>query len=146
MAVTSPRAPKRDRAGPPVSWGQKEITAPVVPIGAMQGPVTRMVEEANTALRGQREWSRMIAIAVQNILDGKIFATGEVTLTASAATTTLTDKRISPDSVILFMPTTANAAAEMDDLYVSARGEGTATITHPNNANADKAFGYCVIG
>lgn len=94
------------------------------------------------------EWVRILAQAVRNILDGKINATGTVTLTASSATTTLSDRRIGPDSVILFMPTTANAAAEVGagGLYVSARTDESATITHANNAQTDRTFGYAVLG
>ena len=73
-------------------------------------------------------------------------ATGSVTLDASSATTTLNDRRIGPSSVIVFMPKTANAAAEMDGMYVSSRGKQTATLTHANDANADKSFGYAVLG
>ena len=58
------------------------------------------------------EDGREIALVVNSILDGKINATGSVTLTASAASTTVTEDRAGSDSVILFMPTTANAASE----------------------------------
>ena len=46
------------------------------------------------------------------------------------------------------MPQTANASSEMASggMYVSSRGKQTFTITHPNNANADKTFGYVVLG
>ena len=89
---------------------------------------------------------RKVATVVNNIMDGKINATGSVTLTANQATTTLTDMRVGPDSVILFMPTTANAAAELATLYVSSRGQETATLTHANNAQVDRTFAYAVLG
>jgi hypothetical protein len=76
---------------------------------------------------------------------GKLNCTGSVTLTASA-TTTPTDPRIGAESVILFMPTTANAASAMDALYVSARETGEATLTHDSAADEDRTFGYIVIG
>jgi hypothetical protein len=80
------------------------------------------------------------------VMRGKINATGTVTLTASATTTTLTDDRISAESVILFMPATANALTAAAGLYVSARTTGSATLTHASSANADQAFGYVVVG
>ena len=71
---------------------------------------------------------------------------GSVTLTASSATTTVSDLRAGQDSVILFMPRTANAAAAIGGLYVSARGKQTFTLTHANNAQTDRTFSYVVLG
>ena len=94
------------------------------------------------------EDGREIALVVNSILDGKINATGSVTLTASAASTTVTEDRAGSDSVILFMPTTANAASEQaaGGMYVSSRGKQTFTITHANNTQSDRTFEYVVIG
>lgn len=92
----------------------------------------------------EKEHRRFLAEEIQNILDGKINATGSVTLTASVATTTLSDRRIGPSSAILFSPTTANAAAEA--LYVTAQGDGTATLNHANNAQTDRTYNYAVLG
>ena len=99
-----------------------------------------------SALDDQPQWLRLIASAVNNMLQGKLLCTGTKTLTANAATTTLTDSRIGANSFISFMPTTANAAAALGGLYVSARADGSATLTHANNAQADKTFTYLVIG
>ena len=92
--------------------------------------------------------AREVATIVNNILDGKINSTGTVTLTASAATTVVTEDRTGATSVILFMPTTANAAAEQaaGGMFVSSRGKQTFTITHANNSQADRTFDYIVIG
>lgn len=91
---------------------------------------------------------RQVASVINNVLDGKINATGTVTLTANQATTAVTEYRAGADSVMLFMPTTANAAAEIGagGLYVSSRGKQTFTITHANNAQTDRTFGYAVLG
>ena len=91
---------------------------------------------------------REISQVVNNILDGKLNSTGSVTLTASAASTAVSEARAGYDSVILFMPTTANAAAEQaaGGFYVSSRGKQTFTITHANNAQTDRTFEYIVIG
>lgn len=117
MAIVSPRAGMTTYPVPPIDWpGEPE------------------------------QWIRKVVGSVRGIMDGKINATGTVTLTISVATTTLTDLRIGPNSVILFMPTTANAAAELATLYVSSRGKQTATLTHANNAQADRTFAYAVLG
>ena len=44
------------------------------------------------------------------------------------------------------MPTTANANTAKANLYVSARADGSATLTHASSSNADQTFGYIVIG
>jgi hypothetical protein len=83
---------------------------------------------------------------------GKLNCTGVVVLQAGSATTTLTDPLITYTSTILFMPTTANAAAALAGLYVtdtlsgSGGAAGTATLRHANNAQTDREFRYVVIG
>jgi|TARA_R110001606_G_scaffold222083_1_gene369932 hypothetical protein len=89
---------------------------------------------------------RLVSNSLNNTINGKLNSTGSLTLTASATTTTLTDERIGGNSVILFMPTTANANTAKANLYVSARGEKTATLTHASSGNTDQTFGYVVIG
>ena len=89
---------------------------------------------------------RQIAEVVNRTIDGKLNSTGSVTLTASATSTVVAEARSGPDSVILFMPTTANAAAELATMFVSSRGKQTFTITHANNGQTDRTFKYVVIG
>ena len=91
---------------------------------------------------------RDVASAVNLLIDGKNNAKGEVTLTASAATTAVSDFRVGEDSVIHLTPTTANAAAEIGGgtMYISSRGANTFTITHANNAQTDRTFIYTVTG
>lgn len=75
---------------------------------------------------------------------GKLNNGGEVTLTANAATTTLTDALITTNSVILLSPQTANASAALASTYFSAPVQGSVTINHANNAQSDKTFKYTV--
>ena len=119
MAIVSPRASATAYATVPIDW-----------------------------LGSQEEFTRKISEVVRGIMQGKINATGSVTLTANQATTTLNDLRLGPGSVINFMPTTANAAAEVGagGMYVSSRGKQTATITHANNAQVDRTFAYSILG
>ena len=101
-----------------------------------------------------REWNRKIASVANAAFQGDLDAIGSVTLTASTTTSTLTDDRIGTTSTILFMPTTANAALELTGmlhidtvgLYVSARAEGSATLTHSNDSSVDRTYGYLIIG
>jgi hypothetical protein len=56
---------------------------------------------------------REVAGVVNRVLDGKVNSVGLVTLaTGNATTTTLYDARISPDSIILFVPSSAAAIAD----------------------------------
>ena len=80
------------------------------------------------------------------LLAGKLNCSGTVTLTAGATSTTLTDTRIGGSSVILFCPTTATAATATANLRVTAKADGSATLTHSNTADVDKTFDYAVIG
>lgn len=89
---------------------------------------------------------KKVLVPLQNATEGKMNCVGDVTLDANSATTTLSDRRIGPESYIGFMPTTANAAAEIDTLYVTARGDGSCTLNHTNNAQTDRTFTYVVIG
>ena len=90
---------------------------------------------------------REVAFAVNNLIDGKINATGTVTLTNSATSTTVSDKRASADSIILFMPTSAHSAAEISggSMYVSTRSKQSFVITHSSSTNT-RAFGYIILG
>jgi len=87
-------------------------------------------------------------IRVTNLaLNGKLNSTFEVTLTANTTTTAVTSIYISPKSLLFPMPTTSNAAVELASgtMYFSTVGDGTATITHANNAQTDRSFKVLVI-
>lgn len=90
---------------------------------------------------------RAISEVVNGIMNGKTNNTGTITLTQSATSTTLNDRRISGDSVILFMPLNDHAADELahGHMYVSSRGQATATITHGSHTH-EMQFAYVVIG
>jgi len=78
---------------------------------------------------------RDTAEIVNNCVDGKMNVTGEVTLTNSATSTVVTDIRVGAESLIVFMPITADAATELaaGGMYVSSQGKQTYTITHAND-------------
>src|SRR5262249_25520693 len=92
--------------------------------------------------------ARQVAAVVNRLSQGKLNCSGFVTLAFGAASTAVSDPRATAASIVLLMPTTANAAAEMGNgtLYVAARAKGTFTLAHANNAQADRTFGYAVIG
>lgn len=84
------------------------------------------------------------------MLRGRMNTGGLFTLTASVASSTMTDDRISVDSTVVLVPTTANAAAELGNgtLYMSETGRvnGSIVVTHANNAQADRTFRIVIIG
>jgi pyrroline-5-carboxylate reductase len=89
---------------------------------------------------------RDVSEVVNNLVDGKINAKGAVTLAQSTTTTTVSDLRVGEETVILLMPTTANAAGALATTYVSSRGTQTFTLTHANNSQTDRVFKYVCLG
>lgn len=89
-----------------------------------------------------------LSFVLRNALRGRLNNTGTFTLTANAASTTVTDERVGLNSVVLFMPTTASAATEFGagSLYITVNKQGTFDITHANTADADKTFSYVIFG
>lgn len=119
----------------------------LVTLGYLPAP-SQMPAPAGVNQAASDIWVRRISEVVNSILTGKMNVTLDVTLTAGASTTTLTDARLSVATVISFCPLTAHAAAELaaGTLYVSARTNGTMTLTHANNAQADREFDCTLIG
>ncbi len=93
---------------------------------------------------------RSLRGVIQSMWNGKLNCTGEITLTANAATTVLNRKGLSPQSVVTFDPKTANAATELygATMYVltANRLNDAWTITHSNGAGVDRTFQYSVLG
>ncbi len=103
-----------------------------------------------TQLEDEEQHRRLLAEGVARINSGKTSNVLAVTLAANEATTVITDVRITAGSYLGFMPETANAAAELGNgtLYVAdgSRVNGSATISHANNAQTDRTYRVVVIG
>lgn len=93
---------------------------------------------------------RQIAVVLKRMLVGGLNVTGDLTLTASANSTTLSDPRINVNSVILLMPKTANAQAELSNvaqpLYFDTPASGSVVIHHNNNAQNDRTYRVIILG
>lgn len=92
---------------------------------------------------------RQLAEGISRLYDGKINSTGEFTLTASATTTVVQERRCGPDSVILWMPTNEDAGGEVG-MYVTNVGEESAgvpsfTVNHGSDSRT-RTFRYVVLG
>lgn len=108
--------------------------------------MARELPYVETTWTDLQEWGRDLARTLNHVLDGRNNARGEVTLTANATTTTVTDRTVHPESRILLEPTTANAAAALGTTYATAHGNGSFMLTHDNNAQSDRVFRYAVSG
>ena len=108
-------------------------------------PPASLASLSDVAAYLRRMWE-----SLQNTRRGKLECVTEMTFTASAATTNLVDPRLSPQSVVLFDPLTANAAANAAgaNMYVleADRGNGVWTVTHPNQVTTDRKFRVLIIG
>lgn len=85
-----------------------------------------------------------IALAINQLIDGKRNSSGTFTLTASATSTTVTNERCSTDSKVLFSPRTSNAAGAVATTYVTV-ANGSFTVTHANAATVDRTFSYDIV-
>lgn len=93
-------------------------------------------------------FEREAARRINEVLQGRQNVALEATLTASVASTTIKDARLSEQSIVEFMPLTANAALEKaaGTLWVSAQLAGECTVTHANNAQTDRTFRILILG
>ena len=91
---------------------------------------------------------RRLFDTINSLLSGKTNNVGTLTLTASVASTSVSNPLFESSQVPIFVPLTANAAAELGagTMYVSARTTGQFTVTHANNAQTDRTFGYIFVG
>lgn len=92
--------------------------------------------------------TRRMVSAIRSLAEGRSLAVGSVTLTANAGSTAVTFQNCSMNAQVFLSPKTANAAAEVGagTIYVSSVGNGTFTLTHANNAQTDRTFGFAVFG
>jgi hypothetical protein len=84
--------------------------------------------------------------AINELFQGRSNAVGTVTLTANQATTVVVADNCGDESQVFLSPKTANAAAALATTYITSIGNGTFTITHANNAQTDRTYGYIAIG
>lgn len=87
-----------------------------------------------------------LSSTVNEMLRGRANNVGEITLTANSTTTTIEDIRIKQTMTAVLIPRTANAAAAMTNVYISAVADGSITLTHSNTATVDRTFDYVLHG
>ena len=84
-------------------------------------------------------------LILKTTISGYVDNISEFTLTASTTSTVVTDGRVHEGSTVVLMPTTANAAAALGTTSI-VPGTGNFTVTHANNSQTDRTFGYIVQG
>ena len=90
--------------------------------------------------------ARLLGEAINDTLRGRSNAVTTLTLTAAAATTTLTYRLIHPGSRFILTPTTANAAGALATTYFATPGNGSVVVNHANNAQTDRTFNVAILG
>ncbi len=90
------------------------------------------------------EFARRAAFIIGQILEGKTNNTGSITLTVDSLTTTLDDRRIGANSVVLLSASNELAGGEMG-VFVNGYGKQTCTINH-GSASTTRTFNYAVVG
>lgn len=100
-----------------------------------------------TVSTNERELSRY-AIALQQLEQGRSNAAGLCTLAAGAAATIVKAPNCAATSKVFLFPATAHAAAELGNgtIFVSAVANGSFTLTHAVNAQADRTFSFVCLG
>lgn len=87
-----------------------------------------------------------IVQAVRELVEGRHNAANRFTLTPGATTTVVNHPNCSKDCEPQFSARSLNAAAALATTFVSAVNQGSFTVTHANNAQVDRTFGYTVTG
>jgi len=94
--------------------------------------------------RNEKDPSK-IALVVNELASGRSNAVGTVTLRTSNTTTVVTNRNCGSASCVKLTPTTANAAAALGTTYITA-ANGSFTINHASNSQADRSFVWAIQG
>lgn len=87
-----------------------------------------------------------IVQAIIQLVEGRHNASGRIALVAGATTTVVPAPNCGKDSEPQISPRTANAAAAVPTTYISLVEKGSFTITHANNGQMDRIFGWTTTG
>jgi len=85
-------------------------------------------------------WVYVLARAINALIQGRANNVDTFTLTAGVTTTVVSNNLFQSGMVPVFVPTTANAAGALATTYVSARANGSFTVTHANAGTTDRTF------
>lgn len=97
-------------------------------------------------LPDEKEHLRLLAEGVNNALRGLLNNTNSSALTKNAVSTTVSDKLAGPDSVILIMPTSLDAATALDQWRITTQTSGSFVIAHASTSTSDATLKYAIFG
>lgn len=89
---------------------------------------------------------RRVADSLNRVIEGRTDAYGTVTLPAATTSTTVYSQYISKDSTVCLSPMTANAAAHVDKVYVSAVNNGSFVLSYSSHPHSDVTYRYLWAG
>ena len=91
-------------------------------------------------------WAEQVGTTLNNLLIGKLNNTGTIRLVHGGVSTTVSDARCGPNSVINIMATNAGGAVALDQWWVSTRTNGYFTVTHISTSTSTCTASYSVLG
>lgn len=91
-------------------------------------------------------WGEQISTTVNNILVGKLNNNGTVRLNLGGVSTTVSDARVGPNSVINLMPTNTLGAISLNQWGITTRTNGSFTIAHLSTSTSTATAAYVVFG
>jgi len=97
-------------------------------------------------LQPQETSIRRIVQAVIELVNGRHNSRGVVSLATGSTSTVVTAPNCSLEAIPVLSPLTANAAAALATTYIAAIEQGSFTIHHASNAQADRTFGWTATG
>lgn len=93
-----------------------------------------------------KEQARRVREALNLVLQGKMNCNADVVLLKDAVSTTVSDVRAGPNSVILPMPTSPNGSLAFSVWRVSTRTTGSFVFSHVSTSTSDATATYAIFG
>lgn len=115
-------------------------------MGSLADASGRRYKVPQTHDTDHERWLRDISIAVHNLFQGKTNNTGSSKLGHGVVSTTVSDVRVGPNSVIQPMPKNNNAALAFATWAVTTQTNGSFVMSHVSTSTSDCTFFYSVIG
>lgn len=94
----------------------------------------------------EKELARRLREVLNLVLQGKINCTADATLRKDAVSTTVSDVRAGPTSVIFPMATSSSGAAAFTTWQVSTRSLGSFVFSHVSTSTSDATATYAIFG
>jgi hypothetical protein len=94
----------------------------------------------------EAEHRRQLAEGVNRALIGLLNNINTASLKKGVVSTTISDQRAGPDSLILPMPTSVDGATALTLWRVSTQTDGSFVMTHVSTSTSDATIKYAIFG